>query len=188
MYAQKHTMHVYMHTSTLAHTRINTSISYIVPRSIRRFRPSSPESSDPGGGGGAGAHAPHALVMVLAGAVSAVLRAIAAAATELVAEQAGVEHEDVEELREREDDHERLEHSQTPPAVPADVDLLACEPEGERGDGPGHQRRRGVGGEAVPAPGAHVVDAGELGGTWWMPARTWFFCVKSEWNYVTNYS
>uniref|UniRef100_J3M6M8 DUF834 domain-containing protein n=1 Tax=Oryza brachyantha TaxID=4533 RepID=J3M6M8_ORYBR len=108
---------------------------------------------DPGRGGG--------LVVVVGWVVPAVASAGAVAGA---GEEAAVEHDDVEQLREGEDDDERLEHAEAPAAVAADVDLLAGEAEGERGDGPGDERRGGAGGEAVAAPGADVVDARQLGG------------------------
>ena len=74
-----------------------------------------------------------------------------------------MEHEHVEQLREGEDDDESLEHAEAPPAVAADVDLLAGEAEGERGDGPRDEGGGRVSGEAVVAPRAHVVDARQLG-------------------------
>jgi hypothetical protein len=107
------------------------------------------ESSDPGDPLGLAGRAADAVVVV----------PVATAA----AEEARVEHEHVEELREGEDDDEGLQHAQAPAAVSADVDLLAGQPEGERRDGPGDERRRGVGGQAVVAPGAHVVHARQLG-------------------------
>ncbi|CAM0952108.1 unnamed protein product [Alopecurus aequalis] len=81
-----------------------------------------------------------------------------------VPEQRGVQDHDVEQLREGQDDHERLQHPEPPPAVPAQVDLLARQPGRQRRDRPCHQRRRRARGEAVATRGAHVVDAGQLGG------------------------
>lgn len=46
----------------------------------------------------------------------------------LAAEDAGVQHEDVEQLGEGEDDDEGLQHPQPPPPVPPHVDLLAGQP------------------------------------------------------------
>ncbi|KAI5022580.1 hypothetical protein ZWY2020_059310 [Hordeum vulgare] len=91
--------------------------------------------------------------------------------TKLVPEEPRVESKHVQELREGEDDDERLQHPEAPPPVPADVDLLARQPEGQGGNRPGHQRRRGGGGEAVPTPGTDVVHSGELDAAPTTPAR-----------------
>lgn len=97
-------------------------------------------------------------------AIATMLPAIPGTVRELVPEKPRVKHRDVDQLREREYDDEGLEGAQAPSPVPTDADLLARQPERERRDGPRDERGTRGGGEAVAAPRADVVDAGELGG------------------------